>query len=508
MRQTIAIPRPDLLDPSGIITAIVAGMIATVGWAAPLVQFDAGITPSAATFTVHGLLPYRDYWMLYGPLAGWAFALPLALVGPSVELLRLAGLVLVMGQAFIAFRLASRWLDEFGAALLAIAAVLLPVAFLGLHATSWSLAMLISLVAIDAQLGGRSPFLVGALAGLAFWARLDVGGYLLLSLLSIPDRGRLLLGFAVLAVPLGLMAVTTTALGSLVEQLIWYPLVGTRQFRELPGIEATMAGGIATVLTVPLAVIPRIILLLAAIHAVYVVFRTRARGRLPSGSLIIFAALCQLQTAGRADAAHFALASTPALLLLATLPMGRRVLARSALTFVVAITLAGTEIGLATGVVADHSADLALRRATDVVRGATRPTDPIFVGLSSNRFTSLNPIIAYYLADRRPGTRITMYNPGITNTDDVQRSMVADLEATRTDVLILNRDWATSFEAENDSRIPGSEVLDRYIATEFRPWCDFRHVIVSVRSTRTDLGHCADPEGRVPAQAAESVGGS
>lgn len=502
MRAGIGGFRPNLVMVSGIVTAVIAGLIATIAWTAPMAQFDAGITSSAATFTVHGLWPYRDYWLLYGPLSGWAFALPLGLVGPSVELLRFAGLIVVMAQAFVAFRLASRWLDGFGAAILAIAAVLPPVAFLGLDLTSWALAMLLALIALDARLVGRSSFLVGALVGLTFWARLDVGGYLLLSLLMNPDRRRLLLGFAALVVPLGLMAVTTTAFGSLIEQLIWYPLVGMRQFRVLPGLEAVMPGSMAAILTVPLAVVPRLALLVAAVHAI------RSDTGRTSWPIIGFAALCQLQAAGRADAAHFALASTPALLVLATWSIRPRVLARTALTVVVATTFAGTAIGLATGVVADRSSDDALRRAVRVVRSVTDRDDPIFVGLTSNRYTLLNPMVAYYLADRRPGTRITMYNPGISNTDRVQRSMVAELEATQTDFLILNRDWAMTFEAQNDSRLAGSDVLDRYIAADFRLWCDFQHVIVSVRATRSDVGTCADPEGQISYPSAGSVDGT
>ena len=139
------------------------------------------------------------------------------------------------------------------------------------------------------------------------------------------------------------------------------------------------------------------------------------------------------------------------------------------------------------------SPDNALQRAVEVVRGTTEHDDPIFVGLMTNRYTLLNPMVAYYLADKPPGTRTTMYNPGITNADRVQRSMVAELEATQTD--FLNRAWATTFEAQNDSRLAGSDVLDRYLAADFRLWRDFQHVIVSVRATRADLGICSDPEG-------------
>ena len=50
-------------------------------------------------------------------------------------------------------------------------------------------------------------------------------------------------------------------------------------------------------------------------------------------------------------------------------------------------------------------------------RADTAPDEPIFAGEVRNGHAFLNPLMAYYLADRPPGVRDTMYNPGVTTTD-------------------------------------------------------------------------------------------
>ena len=136
-----------------------------------------------------------------------------------------------------------------------------------------------------------------------------------------------------------------------------------------------------------------------------------------------------------------------------------------------------------------------MQRSIEVVRSATGPDDAILVGLAAHRHTLMNPIVAYYLADRRPGSRWTMYNPGVTNTDATQAAMVTDLEVTRTNVMILDVAVANEFEYSNDSRLAGSTILDVYIAAHFRTWCDFGAVLVAVRSTWESDSLCPLPIG-------------
>ena len=52
------------------------------------------------------LLPYRDCWLLYGPLSGLLLAIPTAFLGPSIELIRALGFIVFCGEALVAYRLA------------------------------------------------------------------------------------------------------------------------------------------------------------------------------------------------------------------------------------------------------------------------------------------------------------------------------------------------------------------------------------------------------------------
>jgi hypothetical protein len=62
-------------------------------------MYDAGISASTGTFILHGLVPYRDFWILYGPLTGYLAALVGLLFPPSVTIVQLVGLALVASQA-------------------------------------------------------------------------------------------------------------------------------------------------------------------------------------------------------------------------------------------------------------------------------------------------------------------------------------------------------------------------------------------------------------------------
>ena len=301
-----------------ISVAVIASLLAMPLWAAPWNLFDGGITAASAGFTLNGLLPYRDYWLLYGPLSGWLLAIPTALFGPSVELTRLVGLFLLSVQGVIVYGLCRRWTDVFPAALLAVSSSLIVAAFVGLEMSAWTLSMALGLLAFSLRLDARRPFLVGLLLGLAFLSRHDIGTYALLASLLFPERRLLLLGFAVLTVPTFLVLSALSSVPAMFEQLVWYPLIGRRQFRGVPGLDAMMPMDVALLLTILLAVVPRLAIAVSLVRG----FRDRRRDFL---AIALFGALCQLQTEGRPDAVHLAAATTPAIVLIAAnLPRGRR----------------------------------------------------------------------------------------------------------------------------------------------------------------------------------------
>jgi hypothetical protein len=470
--------RGQVLWPTTVSVGLLALIMVSPRLLASFSQFDGGIAASGATFTMHGLLPYRDYWLLYGPLSGYLLAIPTALFGPTIEALRIAGLVLVFAEAAIGYRLACRWTPRFPAAVIGIAAAILPAALLGIDLAAWNLAMALSLAGVYVATGtSRWTVIGGVLIGLAFMARLDVGAYALLACLVTRDRLRVAAGFGLVAVPFAALSLTTTPLADLIEQLIWFPLVGQRTFRDLPGLAAEVGESAALALSIPLVIIPRALIVASILRGIG--RRPVERGLLALG---IFALLCQLQTVGRTDMHHYTQAATPALLLVAAFlapfrPRSAVVLAvPAALVFI----LAG--IGLVGGYVnstSDRDDDLVA--ATGFVRSVTSPDETIFVGLTSHRHAFNDPLIAYYLADRLPGTMHTLFNPGVTNTDATQRRIVRELRESGTRVLLLDSRYADAYEPANDSRIPGSRILDDHIAAEYALACTFGDYHLMVR---------------------------
>src|SRR5436190_12369107 len=74
------------LDLIGVLVAVgLSAAVISTNLGAMLSAYDGGISSSAATFTLLGLLSYRDYWLLYGPLSGFLLAILSAILGPSVE---------------------------------------------------------------------------------------------------------------------------------------------------------------------------------------------------------------------------------------------------------------------------------------------------------------------------------------------------------------------------------------------------------------------------------------
>ena len=473
---------------------LLVAAIASTDLGASLSAYDGGIGASSATFTLHGLLPYRDYWLLYGPASGLLVAIPTWVFGPSLEVLRIFGLAALCVQALITFRLSRIWAAPGPAVALTIAAVVMLPALLGLDASAWLVAMTFALLAIYLSVGtGRSGVVVGVVVGLAFLSRLDVGVYALVATLLVRDRTKVLIGFAVIAIPFIACLVATTPVAALVEQLVWYPIVGPRQFRGLvdPGIAIGQTA--ATLLTLPLILIPRLAIVLAIIRLA----REAVQRRWSAAStgllgLVAFAAACQLQTLGRGDFEHFAQAAAPAILSLSVwFPSARMGASRFAV-------LAGTVAGcVVVGLVghrfhADSAYDHNLRAASAWIRSATRTDERIFVGLTSNRYTIANPLIVYYLADRAPGVRDTMFNPGVTNTDWGQARMVADLASSDTPFLVLDRVFAEQHEMTPDGRTPGSTRLDEYIGAHYRAICDMGTLVIMARNDRPEPSRCPD----------------
>ncbi len=435
---------------------------------------------SAGTFFSHGALPYRDYWWLYGPGGPILSAVVTFVFGPSILVIRLLGLLLIAVQGAVGYRLLRPRAPHPVAALLMIGGLGAYSFVLAVDLSAWSLALTLALAGLTLQQAGHERT-AGVFLGFAFLARFDVGVYAVVAALLLPPRRKLMIGFGALAVPVGLFMALTTPLPDLVQQVIWFPLIGTRQFRSVP---PPQADGVENVLLfVTLVIVPKLAI---AVAAAACLLRRLPRFVLP---LVVFAALCQFQSVSRADIYHQAQAAIPGLILLGIMagpfavPGGRALPLRAryrrlgafaglALTCVLCLILGSFSLlQVERGSMAPSEEGFVAGVRT--LLASTTRDEPVFVALTSNRITLLNPMLAYYLADRRAGAWATMDNPGVTNTDAVQQRTVDELRASRTEVIYLDKDWADASEPTNDSAIPGSTILDTYLAATYITVCDY-----------------------------------
>jgi hypothetical protein len=465
----------------------------------PLSTYDGGLSGSAGTFLLHGALPYRDFWWLYGPASPVLAAAATAVAGPSILLLRLLGMIVLGAQAALGYAVVRSAAPHVVAALVAIAAVAVTSFVLGIELTAWSLAVTLALAGLLARREGHDRA-AGILLGLAILSRLDVGAYALIGALVVPRRRELLGWFAAVAVPIGAVALLTTPLADLVQELIWFPLIGTRQFRYVP--PPRFEDVLSLLLFACLVLIPKLAIVGAAARGI----RRRPLAQ-PVVPMIVFAALCQLQTVSRGDIYHQADAALPGLLLVGLLAgpsairspvqlsrarVDLRLTQFAGLASTVTLCLifgAFSVLRMETGPL--PMAEQALVAGVRTIVANTTHDDPLFVGLTAHRITLLNPMLVYYLADRRAGTWATMFNPGVTNTDATQTRMVDELKASHPPLLYLDDTLADAVETTNDSAIPGSTILDTYLAAAYVTVCDFGAVRIVATPERATSIACS-----------------
>ena len=116
-----------------------------------------------------------------------------------------------------------------------------------------------------------------------------------------------------------------------------------------------------------------------------------------------------------------------------------------------------------------------LRPITLFVRAHVPPDEPIHVGVQRHDAIVISNQRFYYLADRAPATRYNELHPGITDREDVQREMIADLESSGVRCVVLWRfGWPRErLDAIRDRRrelVPGagSTLFDEHLRTSFR----------------------------------------
>ncbi|HEY2750956.1 hypothetical protein, partial [Phenylobacterium sp.] len=108
------------------------------------------------------------------------------------------------------------------------------------------------------------------------------------------------------------------------------------------------------------------------------------------------------------------------------------------------------------------------RVATFIARH-TQPGEPILVALNRHDKVFINPIGLYFAAARPPATHWHQFDPGMQTRSDIQTDMIGELE--RRHVRLVVRDATDEGASEPNGSSVSSRVflLDRYLASHYRP---------------------------------------
>ncbi len=488
------------LDVAGLYLTVI-GLYTTIqAFWLPICIYDEGILLSHTNALVHGSVPYRDFYTQYPPGIYLTIAALWKLFGVSIASERILGIVFRLGTAILAGRLAVRAAGR-GFLWLPVGVTLVWLSTIGVYALAWFGALFGALLAIHECHSGpwsRARCLLrGGLVGLVGCFRHDLFIYFALTLGSagaicawrrgVAYRQMLALaGWMALgaAIPLAITYAPTLARAPLPQVLddLYFDqtrfVVPARRL-PFPELSSVFRGQL----------LPATILLSLAgpfLAAAFFVWRRRLDVVL-LGALAV-AVLPQMLV--RSDVGHALFVVTPSIALFCTLfyEMGARAtrlpLKIPAIGFAALVFLqCNGRLVFARGplqppVPDDQRSDDPRTRGIPVypfperremlerVAATTRSGEAVFFGNASHRRLAINQVDLYFLADRPSATRWLQFDPGIVTRLDVQRAMIADLEAHRTRLLVLSNRWDSSEEPNQSSQL-GSALLDDYIRERY-----------------------------------------
>jgi hypothetical protein len=139
-------------------------------------------------------------------------------------------------------------------------------------------------------------------------------------------------------------------------------------------------------------------------------------------------------------------------------------------------------LAVADGVQANPRSVGPLERAVRLVDARVPPGRPIYVTTRRGDLVTSGDPLFYVLALRNNPTRYDIAAPGVVTSAPVQREIVADLERTRTPVVVRYLSPVTTAPEPNRAAQPtGVTVLDAYLARAYRPLARFGYYAVLAR---------------------------
>lgn len=115
-----------------------------------------------------------------------------------------------------------------------------------------------------------------------------------------------------------------------------------------------------------------------------------------------------------------------------------------------------------------RSAGAQREEAAAYVRSVVPPGDRIFVGCGRHDIVFANEPILYFLAQRLPGTKYHVLDPGVATTLEVQREIVDGLIRARVEYVVLSTAFDGRREPNLSSVSSGVTTLDDYLRAHYR----------------------------------------
>ena len=479
---------------------------------------DEGLMLQAGERIADGQWPYRDFWTNYLPGQALVLGALSKIFGPSLLVWRIVRVAVAAVTALLVHRLALREEAGRGWALAAWAAAAGAMAFAqGPGPTAPALALAL------AALLTRSAVAGGALAGLAFFFRPEIGVAATLGLVlrtrrrgaaaSGPDGGAPeAAGAAGAAAPAGGGGV----LQSLAAALLVGGLLVAPFAVVAPGALADQVPGflaIQDLQRLPLqfrvpsadpnkileALFPAILVAACVVAGAAVIAARGTSGPAAVAPLAPLALAGLAYLLGRTDDFHQLALAVPLAAILAILgSRAPRVLALACGGALALMALHGLErragellhpeaLGavrspVADGVRAPAAAAASLNPVLAEIARRTRPGEPIYVAPPRHDRVRVGNPLLYVLAGRPNATRYDVMQPGVVTTEGVQREIVADLERRRVRLVVR---WiaqqAARREDNGSGREAGARIIDEHIAARFRPALRTPELVVLIR---------------------------
>jgi hypothetical protein len=492
--------------------------------------FDEGITLLGADRVLHGAVPHRDFYTLYGPGQFYVLAGLFKLFGASVLIERVWTIIACACCIGFIFLVVDRVAPRRFAVLGAIAG--LPW-FQNTHPYGGAIipcmaAILAGLLFLTPVLGrgGRSPRLLGAgvCAGVAMLFRYDVGvavfgSECLLLAISIwferpvvPNRPRAILeslvvfgaGYLIVAVPLVIAYGTNGVFPDWFFDVVVFPADAYARTRGLPlprlwvlRKAPTEFIGVYLPLVVFAAVVPAImaaagqralqwtLLTLAVLELIWFGKGfVRATLAQMSMALVLCAPLAAMAAQpirgrGRIGSAMAVAARVLCLgLIVATEPAALAPMVRNLTRPPDCHPPAGLER------IACFEMSQATVETAQYVQQHTGPDDPVFVGLNRHDKIFINDMTLYFAMNRVPATKWYQFDPGLQTSAPIQREIIGELQRVRPKLVVLEEIWKNMNEPNESSVSSGVTLLDDYIRQSYEPVATFGvHTILRARTS-------------------------